>query len=165
LIDHSHDHTCTCGHHHHPDTKGKSIKNRFIEAISHGAQDFYDICKYLIMGAFIAAALQTFVPRQALMAVIRNPLSAIALMMTLAVILNLCSEADAFISASFQALGIPFTAQLSFMVLGPMLDIKLILMYLTVFSKKMIITLTVVTIFMVGFSMLFLEFSKWILPF
>ena len=155
---------CGCGHDHHHHTEGEqgSLKNRFMGALSHSAQDFYDICKFLIIGVFIAAALQTFVPRQALMAVMTNPFSAIFLMMTLAVMLNLCSEADAFISASFQPLGIPLSAQLSFMVLGPMLDIKLILMYLTVFSKKMIITLTLITLFMVGTTMLFLEFSQWL---
>lgn len=155
---------CSCGHdHHHIDAEQTSLKNRFTAALSHGAQDFYDICKFLIIGAFIAAALQTFVPRQALVAVMTNPFSAIFLMMTLAVMLNLCSEADAFICASFQPLGIPLSAQLSFMVLGPMLDIKLILMYLTVFSKKMIIALTLLTLFTVGATMLMLEFSQWIL--
>jgi len=155
--------TCTCGHDHGSPGQG-SVKDRLMAAMSHGAQDFYDICKFLVMGAFIAALLQTFVPRQALIAVMTHPVSAVVLMMALAVMLNLCSEADAFISASFQPLGVPFSAQLAFMVLGPMLDIKLILMYLTVFSKKMIVSLTLVTLFMVGFSMLFLEFSKWFLP-
>ncbi|MBL6995976.1 permease [Desulfobacula sp.] len=156
---------CGCGHihHHHSEGEQSGLKDRFMGALSHSAQDFYDICKFLIIGAFIAAALQTFVPRQALVAVMTNPFSAIFLMMVLAVMLNLCSEADAFISASFQPLGIPLSAQLSFMVLGPMLDIKLILMYLTVFSKKMIITLTFITLFMVASTMLFLEFSQRLL--
>jgi hypothetical protein len=164
LVGDSNHSTCTCAHHHH-DIEHGGLINRFTAAFSHGAQDFYDIGKFLIIGAFIAAALQTFVPRQALIAIMTTPFSAILLMMTLAVMLNLCSEADAFISASFQPLGIPLSAQLSFMVLGPMLDIKLILMYLTVFSRKMIVTLTLVILFMVGASMLFLEFSKWILEY
>ena len=49
------------------------------------------------------------------------------------------------------------------MVLGPMLDIKLILMYLTVFSRKMIVALTLLTLFMVGATMLFMEFFQWVL--
>ncbi len=153
---------CGCGHHHHHHSEGEqgSLKNRFMGALSHSAQDFFDICKFLIIGAFIAAALQTFVPRQALVAVMTNPVSAIFLMMALAVMLNLCSEADAFISASFQPIGIPLSAQLSFMVLGPMLDIKLILMYLAVFSKKMIITLTLIILFVVGATMLFMALSQ-----
>ncbi len=165
LVENPTQEVCGCGHDHHHHSQGEqgSFKNRFMGALSHSAQDFYDICKFLIIGAFIAAALQTFVPRQALVAVMTNPFSAIFLMMSLAVMLNLCSEADAFISASFQPIGIPLSAQLSFMVLGPMLDIKLILMYLTVFSKKMIIALTLIILFMVSATMLLMELSQWIL--
>lgn len=164
LIEAADDKGCTCcGHLHEP--ASADLRSRVMAALSHGAHDFYNICKFLIIGAFIAAVLQTFVPRQALLAVITNPFSAIFLMMALAVMLNLCSEADAFVCASFQPLGMPLSAQLSFMVLGPMLDVKLILMYLSVFSKKMIVTLACLTFFMVGASMLFLELSQWILHF
>lgn len=156
--------TCGCGHEHGP-MEGMGLKDRLMSALSHGAQDFYDICKFLIIGAFIASALQTLVPRQAFMAFMTNPFIAIFSMMLLAVILNLCSEADAFIASSFQPVGVPLSAQLSFMVLGPMLDIKLILMYLSVFSKKMIVYLVFLVTFMVGFTMLCLEFSKWLFPF
>ena len=154
--------TCGCGHSHDHPVSG-SLPSRLRAALSHGAADFYDICKFLVIGAFIAAALQTLIPRQSFIDIMSNPFVAIFSMMTLAVTLNLCSEADAFISASFQPMGIPLSAQLSFMVLGPMLDIKLILMYLSVFSKKMIITLTTLVIFMVGLSMIFVELSQWFL--
>lgn len=130
-------------------------------AFRHGALDFYDIGRFLIMGAFIAAALQTFVPRQIFTSVMAGPVAAIVSMMVLAVALNLCSEADAFIAASFRSVGIPFSAQLAFMVLGPMLDIKLILMYLSVFKGKMILVLSSMVVILVFLSMVFLEFSGW----
>jgi uncharacterized membrane protein YraQ (UPF0718 family) len=154
---------CSDFHHHQFEKEHNGFKNRLTAALSHSAQDFYGICKFLIIGAFIAAALQTFVPRQALVAVMTNPLSAIFLMMMLAFMLNLCSEADAFVSASFLPLGIPLSAQLSFMVLGPMLDIKLILMYLTIFSKKLILALTLTIVFMVAAAMYSLALLQWIL--
>jgi len=47
------------------------------------------------------------------------------------------------------------------MVLGPMLDIKLILMYLSVFKGKMILVLSSMVVLLVFLSMLFLEFSGW----
>ena len=47
------------------------------------------------------------------------------------------------------------------MVLGPMLDIKLILMYLSVFKGKMIFLLSSTVILFVFLSMVFLEFSGW----
>lgn len=162
LINNSKEETCSCCSH-HGDIKNQSLIKKLNSTLSHGAHDFYDICRFLIIGAFIAATLQTFVPRQSIVSIMTNPFISIFLMMILAIILSLCSEADAFISASLQPLGIPFFAQLSFMVLGPMLDIKLILMYLSVFTKRMIITLTFITFIIVFISMLFMEFSKWIL--
>ena len=59
-------------------------------------------------------------------------------MMFLAIALNLCSEADAFIAAAFRGV-MPRSAQMAFMVLGPMLDLKLILMYFTVFRIRVIL--------------------------
>ncbi len=64
---------------------------------------------------------------------------AIGLMMLLAVLLCLCSEADAFVAASFITLR-P-SAKLAFLVLGPMLDLKLYLMYTRVFRPRLIYTI------------------------
>ena len=70
-----------------------------------------------------------------------NPVVSILLMMILAVMLNLCSEADAFVAASFRSTPLPMAAQMAFMVLGPMLDIKLLLMYTRVFHRSAILIL------------------------
>ena len=152
---------CGCGHagcsHGAPATLAEKLK----ATLTHGAADFYDIGRYLIMGAFIAAALQTLVSRQIFLSVADTPFLSIAAMMRLAVVLNLCSEADAFISASFQPIGIPFSAQMAFMVLGPMLDIKLILMYLGLFTRKMILTLIFGITLTVFLAMAALEVSQW----
>jgi hypothetical protein len=57
--------------------------------------------------------------------------------------LCICSEADAFVAAS---LPVAPTAKMAFLVLGPMLDLKLYLMYTRVFRPRLmgIIILTVV---------------------
>lgn len=138
-----------------------SLPGKLWSAVSHGAADFYDIGRFLIIGAFIAASLQTLVPRTFFLSVTDGPMIAIIAMMGLAVVLNLCSEADAFIAASFQPLGIPFSAQLAFMVMGPMLDIKLILMYLSVFTRKMILVLIFSICIFVFTTMAALEVSQW----
>ena len=52
---------------------------------------------------------------------------------------------DAFVAASFRSSLVPLSAQLAFMVLGPMLDIKLIAMYLKVFRKRAIAVLAGLT--------------------
>lgn len=144
-----------CGHD-HGDLTGQPFSKKLMAALSHGAVDFYDIGRFLVIGAFIAAALQTFIPRQAFFSMASGSVAAIVLMMALAVILNLCSEADAFIAASLAPVGIPFTAQMAFMVLGPMLDLKLILMYMSVFTRRMILILSLSTLIFVFTAMLFM---------
>ncbi|MCG8684171.1 MAG: permease [Desulfobacterales bacterium] len=153
--------TAGCGHD-HQDLTGQPFLKKLMAAISHGAMDFYDIGRFLIIGAFIAAALQTIVPRQAFFSVATGAFTAIGVMMVLAIVLNLCSEADAFIAASLAPIGIPFTAQMAFMVLGPMLDIKLILMYMSVFSRKMIIILSTTIFIFVFMAMAFMEVVQWL---
>jgi len=67
------------------------------------------------------------------------PILAILVMMLLAIILCLCSEADAFVAASFTTLH-P-AAKIAFSVLGPMLDFKLYSMYTRVFRPRLIFTI------------------------
>ncbi len=151
-------HSCAhCGHDHPARFAGK-IK----AALFHGAADFYDIGRFLIMGALIAATLQTMVDRQVFLSPGTVPLVSIGAMMVLAFVLNLCSEADAFICASFRPMGIPLSAQLAFMVLGPMLDIKLILMYLGLFTRKMILLLCFFVVMAVFAASVVMEVLPWI---
>jgi len=59
--------------------------------------------------------------------------------MLLAILLCLCSEADAFVAASF--ISLRPSAKLAFLVLGPMLDLKLYMMYTRVFKPRLIYTI------------------------
>ena len=77
--------------------------------------------------------------------------------MVLAVVLNLCSEADAFIAASFQGM-MPVSAQLAFLLTGPMLDLKLLLMYLGVFRRRAIFALAGTTVVFVFVTMLLMHY-------
>ena len=113
-----------------------------------------DMAKFLILGALIAAAFKTFLPAN-IMAVFSGSLPlAIIGMMILAVLLSICSEADAFVAASF--LGFPAAAQLAFTGIGPMLDLKLIGMYGITFQRKMVLVLL-----LVPFALIFI--ATWLL--
>ena len=131
-----------------PSSTGIIIQIR--RALRHGASDFIDVGRFLVFGAFVAGVLQALVARGDLVGLFGSlPLSVLA-MMTLALLLSLCSEADAFVAASFRTT-LPLTAQMAFMVLGPMLDLKLVAMYFRVFKKRLILVmslLTVVTVFL-----------------
>jgi uncharacterized membrane protein YraQ (UPF0718 family) len=121
--------------------------------MGHSAWDFLDVGRFLVIGAFITGVLRTLVPRVELLAGGADGPLSMAAMMVLAFVLNLCSEADAFVAASFGGVVGP-SGQMAFMVLGPMLDIKLLVMYLALFRKRAIVALATSVVAAVFFSIL-----------
>jgi hypothetical protein len=112
--------------------------------------DFVDITFYLILGAMLAALTRQLLSPQEVASLGENkPILAIVITMALAILLCLCSEADAFVAAAFFVLLRP-SAKLAFLTLGPMLDFKLYFMYTRVFKPRLIwtiITCVVIQVF------------------
>lgn len=136
---HSHEHA----HHTHTEM---DFGRKLWHTAQHSVDEFFSVGKYLVFGAFIAAAMQTYIKTSTLMQIGHGPILSILLMMVLAFILSLCSEADAFIGASFRSI---FSTQsiVAFLVFGPMLDIKNLMMMLASFKAKFVLFLvTTVTI-------------------
>jgi len=107
----------------------------------HLGNDFLFMGRYLILGASIAAAIQTFLPASVLTGVAGLPIVSILVMMALAGALSLCSESDAFVAASF----VQFSAasQLAFLVFGPMIDMKLLALYAGTFRRGFVRTVVI----------------------
>jgi uncharacterized membrane protein YraQ (UPF0718 family) len=89
---------------------------------------------FLIVGAAAAATLQTAVPRDVLDAVAGSGALSILALAGLAVVLAICSEADAFVAASLTQFSM--TSRLTFMVVGPMVDVKLVAMQAGTFGRS-----------------------------
>jgi uncharacterized protein len=88
---------------------------------------------FLVVGAATAATLQTVVPRSVLDAVAGSGPLAFVAMALLAVVLAICSEADAFVAASLTQFSL--SARLAFLVVGPMVDVKLIALQAGTFGR------------------------------
>ncbi|WP_258171418.1 permease [Paenibacillus sp. R14(2021)] len=117
-----------------------SIGRRLYDVMLHAVDEFFSVGKYLVLGAFIAASMQTFIPTSSLMELGSNPVSASLVMIGLAFIMSLCSEADAFIASSFRST-FSVGALSAFLVFGPMVDIKNTLMLLGVFRGRFVLVL------------------------
>ena len=89
---------------------------------------------FLIIGAATAATLQTVVPRSILDGVASSGLASVLALAGLAVVMAICSEADAFVAASLTQFSL--TARLAFMVVGPMVDVKLIALQTGTFGGR-----------------------------
>jgi uncharacterized membrane protein YraQ (UPF0718 family) len=120
--------------------------------------DFVDIMAFLILGAILASVGRNMVKGTNFSEIVQgNPPLAILIMMGLAILFCLCSEADAFVAAAFPAV-FPPASKMAFLVLGPMMDLKLYMMYTRVFRPRLIWTIIAAVVIQVFVYMLLLHY-------
>lgn len=88
---------------------------------------------FLVVGAMAAATLKAVVPASWLHTAAGNPVVSVVALAILAVLLSICSEADAFVAASLSQFSL--TARLAFLVVGPVIDLKLFAMQAATFGR------------------------------
>ncbi len=152
-----------CSHDHGEHAHDVPMAKRMLRALQHASDDFLAVAHYLVIGAAIAAFAQMVLERRAVLEFAALPVLPSLTMMVLAILLNLCSEADAFIAASFRGL-LPLPAQMAFMLTGPMFDLKLLLMYRTLFTRRAIAVLATAILLAVVFVSVALETSGVLTP-
>jgi uncharacterized membrane protein YraQ (UPF0718 family) len=105
-------------------------------------EEFVEMGAVLVVGAALAAVTQILVPRATLLGIGQGPILSVVVMMALALILSVCSTVDAFVALAYAG---TFTdgSLIAFLVFGPMIDIKSILLMLTVFSARTVALVTV----------------------
>ncbi len=139
---------CGCGGDETATPGGRvAAAGRIRAVMAHTLAEFLDMGAILILGSLFAASFKTLVPSGVMTLFETDPVLAISAMMLLAILLSLCSEADAFVAASFT--GFPASAKLAFLALGPMLDVKLAVMFQAVFTRRAAAILMVATPVMV----------------
>ncbi len=126
-------------HDHGDDPGGRG--GAFLE---HLIADALFMGRFLILGAAASALMQTFVPQDILSSVAGAAVIGVLALMAFAFMLALCSEADAFVATSFTAF--PVSAQLGFLVFGPILDAKLAAIYGATFRPPFIRRLLLVAV-------------------
>ncbi|MFD5336378.1 permease [Streptomyces hawaiiensis] len=112
----------------------------FVLGLQH---DFLHAGGFLVLGAAAAATFAIVVPRSLLEVFTGSPWLSVLLLAVLAVVLCVCSEADAFVAASLS--GFSPTARLAFMVVGPMVDLKLIALQTGTFGRAFAVRFSAAT--------------------
>ncbi|HEN7749982.1 TPA: permease [Streptococcus agalactiae] len=123
---------------HFHDYSDKKWYQKIFLALAYAIDEFFDTGRYLVFGTLIASAMQIYLPTRVLTTIGHSPITAILVMMLLAFILSLCSEADAFIGASLlSTFGI--APVMAFLLIGPMIDIKNLMMMVNSFKTRFIV--------------------------
>ncbi|GLI09181.1 hypothetical protein YDYSG_52130 [Paenibacillus tyrfis] len=150
--DHAHHHGHTHPHSHadhdHTHDHGHSRSSRLLGVLGHASDEFFDMGKYLIFGAFLTALIQTLVARESLVSIGQGDFTSHLFMMGLGYVLSLCSTSDAFVASSFAAT-FSTGSLLTFLVFGPMLDIKSTLMLLSAFRARFVLLLSALVVIVV----------------
>ena len=128
-----------------------SQSSKWTSFIDHTSQEFFMVGRYFIIGALFASVFQVFMDRSVMADIGQAPIKGTALMMGIAFVLSLCSSADAFVAASFSHSFLPGSI-LGFLVFGPMLDLKNVLIMMSCFKRSFVVTY-VLLIFAVVFSL------------
>jgi uncharacterized membrane protein YraQ (UPF0718 family) len=143
--------SCQCGYCGENDIP-KGFWGRVDAIFKHAGAEFFEVGRFLIIGAFLSGIVQTLIPKDVMTNIGGGYIVSLAVMMLSAFILSVCSTSDAFIARSFTN-QFPIGAVMGFMVLGPMIDIKNVLMLAGNFKKQFVIKLVIV-IFVLSFAIL-----------
>jgi uncharacterized membrane protein YraQ (UPF0718 family) len=124
----------------------------FRHVINHAVIEFFEVGVFVVISAAVAALLQTFMPASVTQAIGDHPVLSVLVMMALAIILSLCSEADAFVARSLASLTTG-GGVLGFLVIGQMIDLRNILLLPRVYDRWVVARtfgLAIVLTFAVG---------------
>lgn len=114
-----------------PDVAGGDRWKVFVET---ARTDLVEAGGFLVLGALISSALNVLVPAKVFGVLGDQIVLGVIVMALLAVVLALCSEADAFVAASLSAM--PMLAKLVFLVVGPAVDVKLFALQAGTFGRS-----------------------------
>ena len=101
-----------------------SEKIRPPQILLNSTHEFLNLLTLLVLGCAIAAVVQSWLPRSWLLSVGSSPTLSVLALMLLALVVSVCSSVDAFLALGFSAQVTP-GALLAFLLLGPVMDLKL----------------------------------------
>ncbi len=128
---------CNCEIHTHAHTSSEhtTIIAKLKHVMQVAMEELFEMGRFLVIGALLSACMQTFIPQTLLLGLGSGTLSSVLVMIALAILLSICSTVDSFVALGF--LGTFTSASvLGFLLYGPMVDIKSVLMFTQVFKKR-----------------------------
>ena len=109
--------------------------------------EFFNVFKMLIIGCFLAASFQMLIPRSIFSNFAGSPTLSIIALMALAFVISICSSIDAFFVLAFVGT-FNLGSILAFLIFGPMIDIKSLMMLRSIFKKRTLVSMTMLVTLM-----------------
>lgn len=124
--------------HHHQEVNRFSIRD-FSKKFTNEANA---MMPPLVVGAMVAGLSQVIVPRSVLTSIGGNVVISVVIMMLLAFVVSICASVDAFFALAYATSFTP-GAIVAFLVFGPMIDIKMLSLMSTTFTRTTLVKITV----------------------
>lgn len=123
---------------HEPGGKGRRTIAQFVIELR-------AVMPALVIGSALAGAVQVLIPRETLIAIGSNPALSIVAMMALAMVVAICSNVDSFFALSFASTFTP-GAIVAFLLVGPLVDVKMLALMRTTFTTRTLAGIVVVVL-------------------
>jgi hypothetical protein len=125
----------------HEDGHTHDSKSRLTQLLHSFRHEMNTLMPVLVLGSIIAGLSQVVIPRSFLTGLGAEFVLSIAIMILLAFIVSICSSVDAFFALAYARDFTPGSI-VAFLVFGPMIDIKMLTLMRTTFTKKVLIEMT-----------------------
>jgi uncharacterized membrane protein YraQ (UPF0718 family) len=107
-----------------PPVETKSaVDFRIVAVADQATVEYFEIIFFIVLGALFTAASQTLVPRTDLAALGAQRAGSVLILMPVATVLSICSEADAFVARAFAG-SFSLGAVMAFMTIGQIVDLR-----------------------------------------
>lgn len=123
---------------HEPGGKGRRSLAQFVIELR-------AVLPALVIGSALAGAVQVLIPRSALLAIGSDPALSIVAMIVLAMVVSICSNVDSFFALSFASTFTPGSI-VAFLLVGPLVDVKMLALLRTTFTTRVLVGLVVVVV-------------------
>ncbi|TCK97781.1 hypothetical protein EDC19_0183 [Natranaerovirga hydrolytica] len=131
---------CQCGYCQLDVKRPYGLKDKIIGVFQHGGAEFIGIGRFFIVAAMLSTAIQLYMPDRLVTQLGQQEGLSLIIMMAAAFIMSICSTSDAFLAQSLGS-AFPLSSIMGFLVFGAMLDIKNLMILLTLFKKKFVFKL------------------------
>jgi uncharacterized membrane protein YraQ (UPF0718 family) len=118
--------------------------SRARELVSHATAEYFDVLFFIVLGALFTAAAQAIVPRGDLVALGGTRVASVLVLMPVATLLSICSEADAFVARAFAA-NFSLGSVLAFMTIGQIVDLRNVFLLFQTLGRRMVFLIVVVS--------------------